>query len=211
VQVHAIGDAAIDQALDSFEAFLGKASPLEFPFRLNHVIATRPDQIERLNRVRPACDIQPIQSVSDMDMAPQRLGPTRARTAYAWKTLENLGLLMTGSSDGPVDTANLWISVDAAVNARKTDGSGQCWKQDERLNLDSALRMFTVNPYRAIGQGKRLGRIAAGLPADFAILDADPFSIATEDLHKIRVQTTLAGGLLTWGKCGDLPEMCFDF
>lgn len=210
VQVHAIGDAAIEQALDAFEAFFGKPSPLEFPFRLNHVIAARPDQQKRLGRLRTACDIQPIQGVSDMDMAPLRLGPTRVKTAYAWKTLENLGLLMMGSSDGPVDTANLWVSVDAAVNARKTDGSGQSWKQDERLDLDSALRLFTVNPYRVIGQGKRLGRIAAGLPADCAILDSDPFSIEPGNLHKIRVRTTFAGGLLTWGECRDLPEMCFD-
>ena len=133
VQIHAIGDAAIDQALDAFEAFSGRKSPLEFPFRLNHVIATRPDQFERLARIRPACDIQPIQSVSDMDMAPQRLGPGRVESAYAWKTLENLGLLLVGSSDGPVDSANLWISVDAAVNRRKLDGSGQVWKEHERL------------------------------------------------------------------------------
>lgn len=205
VQVHAIGDAAIDQALDAFEPFAGRKSPLEFPFRLNHVISTRPDQVERISRVRPACDLQPIQAVSDMDMAPQRLGPERVKTAYAWKTLENLGLLLTGSSDGPVDTANLWISVDAAVNRRKLDGSGQTWKEHERMGLDSALRLFTVNPYRVIGQGARNGRIMPGMSADFCILDRDPFSIPSDELHKVAVEGTFAGGHLTWDKSGGLP------
>lgn len=205
VQVHAIGDAAIDQALDAFETFSGRKSPMEFPFRLNHVIATRPDQVDRLARIRPACDIQPIQAVSDMDMAPQRLGPKREESAYAWKTLESLGLVLTGSSDGPVDSANLWTSVDAAVNRRKTDGTGQVWKENERLSLDSALRLFTVNPYRVIGQGKRIGRIAQGMSADFCILDRDPFSIPSEDLHKVIVEGTFAGGHLTWDRTGGLP------
>lgn len=207
VQVHAIGDAAIDQALDAFEAFAGRKSPLEFPFRLNHVISTRPDQFERLARLRPACDIQPIQAVSDMDMAPLRLGLERNRSAYAWKTLENLGLLLLGSSDGPVDTANLWISVDAAVNRRKLDGSGQTWKEEERLSLDSALRLFTVNPWRVIGLGKRFGRIAPGMAADFCILDRDPFAIPAEDLHQVTVEGTFAGGRLTWDRAGNLGQM----
>jgi len=206
VQVHAIGDAAIDQALEAFERFAGRKSPLEFPFRLNHVLVTRPDQFERLARVRPACDIQPIQAVSDMDMAPARLGPKRSASAYAWKTLEGLGLLLTGSSDGPVDTSNLWISVDAAVNRRKLDGTGQAWRESERVSLDSALRLFTVNPYRVIGQGKRIGRIAQGMSADFCILDRDPFSIPPEDLHKVLVEGTFAGGHLTWDRTGGLPE-----
>ncbi len=206
VQVHAIGDAAIDQALDTFESFLGKKTPLEFPFRLNHVIATRPDQFERLARIRPACDIQPIQAVSDMDMAPQRLGPKRESSAYAWSTLEKLGLVLTGSSDGPVDTSNLWISVDAAVNRRKTDGSGQTWKENERMSLDSALRLFTVNPWRVVGQGKRIGRIAKGMSADFCVLDRDPFLTPNEELHKTLVVGTFAGGHLTWDRTGDLPE-----
>jgi len=206
VQVHAIGDEAIDQALDAFEAFAGKQSPLEFPFRLNHVLSTRPDQFERLARIRPACDIQPIQAVSDMDMAPLRLGLERSRSAYAWKTLESLGLLLSGSSDGPVDTANLWISVDAAVNRRKLDGSGQAWKEEERLSLDSALRLFTVNPWRVLGLGERIGRIAPGMAADFCILDRDPFSIPAEDLHQVTVTGTFAGGLLTWDRDGNLGD-----
>lgn len=139
-------------------------------------------------------------------MAPQRLGPKREESAYAWKTLESLGLVLTGSSDGPVDSANLWISVDAAVNRRKLDGSGQVWKENERLSLDSALRLFTVNPYRVIGQGKRIGRIAQGMSADFCILDRDPFSIPSEDLHKVIVEGTFAGGHLTWDRTGELPE-----
>ncbi len=207
VQVHAIGDAAIDQALDAFEAFAGRKSPLEFPFRLNHVISTRQDHFERLARLRPACDIQPIQAVSDMDMAPLRLGLERSRGAYAWKTLENLGLLLLGSSDGPVDTANLWISVDAAVNRRKLDGSGQTWKEEERLSLDSALRLFTVNPWRVIGLGKQFGRIAPGMAADFCILDRDPFAIPAEDLHQVTVAGTFAGGRLTWDRAGNLGQM----
>lgn len=206
VQVHAIGDAAIDQALDAFEPYAGRKSPLAFPFRLNHVIVTREDTFERLARIRPACDIQPIQAVSDMDMAPLRLGPGRSRTAYAWKTLENLGLLLTGSSDGPVDTANLWVSVDAAVNRRKVDGSGQSWREEERLCLDSALRLFTVNPWRVIGQDRRIGRIAPGMAADFCILDRDPFAIPAEDLHEVTVLGTFAGGTLTSDRSGDLGE-----
>jgi predicted amidohydrolase YtcJ len=142
-----------------------------------------------------------------MDMAPARLGPKRSQSAYAWKTLEDLGLLLMGSSDGPVDTANLWISIDAAVNRRKLDGTGQTWKENERLSLDSALRLFTVNPYRVIGQEGRIGRIAPGMAADFCILDRDPFSIPSEELHKVVVEGTFAGGCLTWDRSGNLAEI----
>lgn len=198
-QIHMIGDAAIDQAIRVIEKVikdLGKKP--RYPIRFNHVIVCHPDQIERIKQFGAVLDIQPIQSFTDRFMAPARLGEGRMPHAYSFRRLYDSGLLITGSSDAPMEDANPWLGIWAAVcradeQGRPLDG----FKPDEVLTLGEALTIFTENPYKALGWNG-YGTISEGTKADFAILDRYPFQANAQTLRNVKVKNTYLEGRRTF-------------
>lgn len=200
VQIHMIGDAAIDQAIRVTEKVTKDiGSKPRLPIRFNHVIVSPSDQLEHLLKLNTVLDIQPIQSYTDRLMAPLRLGEKRMRHTYPFRRLYDSGLLITGSSDAPMEDANPWRGIWAAVC--RTDEKGRPlnhFKSDEVLTLEEALTIFTKNPYKAIGW-EGYGTITEGAKADFAILDCNPFETGVQSIRKVKAKATYLEGVKTYG------------
>ena len=199
IQIHMIGDAAIDQAVRICKKVvhdLGKKP--RYPYRFNHLIVSPPDQLEELKKLGVVVDIQPIQAHTDRNMAPVRLGEARMQHIYSFRRLYDSGLLITGSSDAPMERANPWIGIWTAVCRTEYDGSPLKWsKADEVLTLDEALTIFTRNPYRAVCWDG-YGTIAEGSHADFAILENDPFKEDSQKIRDTKVRATYLEGVQTY-------------
>lgn len=207
-QVHAIGDAAIDMFLDAVGAAGDRCdNPFGFSYRLNHVQLCRPDQIGRLAKVRPVCDIQPAMIPSDLGMLPSRLGAERADYGYFCKSLMNAGLVVNGSSDAGCDVMNPWRGIWAAVNRTDDDGNPPGgWKPREKTTLSEALRIYTWNPCLTTGTVASLGKIAPGYFADLAVLDRNIFDMDIRELGTVRSLATLTGGCLSHGEIAGWPS-----
>ena len=133
-----------------------------------------------------------------MNVAPARLGE-RIDWAYAWKRLVDAGLIVTGSSDAPVEEPNPMKGIWAAVCRTGEDGTpASGWNPSQKLTLDEALRLYTVNPALAVGKGRELGRLLPGYIADFAILDRNIFEIPAQELKNVQVRGTFLAGEKTW-------------
>ena len=196
VQVHAIGDAAIDQFIYALEG-IRDLPPLPggLRHRIVHVQVCRPDQIDSLVRLGAVCDIQPVFVPSDIHITAPRIGNERLGWAYAWKDLLRKGLLLTGSSDAPVEPTNPWRGIWAAVNRVEDNGQPEGgWLPDQKLTLDEALALFTTNPHRAAGTGDRFGAIKTGMAADIVILDRDIHRAPPETLREVKPVMTIVGG-----------------
>ena len=116
VQMHMIGDASIDQAIRVSKELLertGKAPA--YPLRFNHVIVSHPEQLDAMKSLGVVVDLQPIQAFTDREMAPERLGKKRMEGTYPFRRLYDAGLLVTGSSDAPIEHPNPWLGIWAAV------------------------------------------------------------------------------------------------
>lgn len=199
IQVHAIGDAAIDQFIDALEG-IRDLPPLPggLRHRIVHVQICRPDQMDRLMRLGATCDIQPVFVPSDIRITAPRIGEERLAWAYAWKDMLRKGLLLTGSSDAPVEPTNPWRGIWAAVNRiDDEDFPKGGWLPDQKLSLDEALALYTVNPPRAIGMGNRLGVIRPGMAADIVVLDRDIHMSPPETLREVKPVMTMVGGKIT--------------
>jgi predicted amidohydrolase YtcJ len=200
VQIHMIGDAATDQAIRVakrvYERLGGRPRR---PPRFNHVIVSPPEQLDDLVSLGVVIDIQPIQTYTDRFMAPSRLGPERMRQTYQFRRFYDSGLIMTGSSDAPMENPNPWRGIWVAVC--RTDSDGVPFKysrEDQALALDEALTIYTRNPYRAIGWDG-YGVIAEGASADFAILGNNPFEDDAQKLKDVKVRATYLEGVKTYG------------
>lgn len=200
VQMHMIGDASIDQAIRVSKELLertGKAPA--YPLRFNHVIVSHPEQLDAMKSLGVVVDLQPIQAFTDREMAPERLGKKRMEGTYPFRRLYDAGLLVTGSSDAPIEHPNPWLGIWAAVCG--TDEQGRLLresKMDEVLTLEEALALYTRNPYRALRWNGGFGTIAEGAPADFAILEENPFEMDVQRLKKLRVRETYLAGTKTY-------------
>lgn len=203
--LHAIGDRGLDQGLRCIAQVDGELGKPRLRERMNHVMVCRPDQRLLLADLGLFCDIQPSFVPSDMNMAAKRLGESRLPWGYAWRSLMDEGLVLSASSDAPVETVNPWMAL-WALEERRDWEEEHILAPEERLSVEEALPLFTWNPHRATGQGHRLGRLAPGYEADIAVVDRDISEARGRDLRETSVRYTFAGGRLSHGTLPGWPR-----
>jgi predicted amidohydrolase YtcJ len=201
VQIHVIGDRAIEQALRIVERVIHEEGEPKRPYRFNHSTYCPEPLVQKIGDLGIVVDAQPVQPFRNRLMAPARLGRERLPFSYAYRRFVDAGILVTGSSDGPIEDLNPWAGIWAAVN--RTDEAGKPMSYsppEDRLSLDEALRMYTTNPWIALGRGNEFGRILSGFGADFTVLDCDPFKLPPGNLRNVRHRCTFVEGNPTWGE-----------
>jgi predicted amidohydrolase YtcJ len=200
-RVHAIGDAAIDTILDLFEEVARVNGPREdrrFAVIHNQVIAG-PETAEREARLGVIAEMQPYHTIDDMRWMEERIG-ARARWAYAFRTLDEAGVLLSFGSDWPGTNA-AWYTVSplqgmyAAVTRETLDGTPEGgWFPEEKIDVETALRAYTVTNAWVGMVEDELGRVKAGFLADLVVLDRNPFEIDPRELKDVGVLMTITDG-----------------
>jgi hypothetical protein len=136
-----------------------------------------------------------------MPWAEARLGPTRIKGAYAWRTILAGGAHVVGGSDFPIEDVPPLEGVYAAVT--RQDAAGQPdggWYPEERLTLEQAIRLYTVEPAWASFQEAHRGRIVLGAVADFTAVDRE--LSPDRSLLDARVLWTIVGGKVVYDRGG---------
>ena len=202
-QIHAIGDEAIDTLLTMYESVLRRHGPRpagERRWRVIHAQVLRGPQVaDRMARLGLIAEVQPYHAIDDMRWMEERIGQ-RARWAYAFNTLRRAGVLVTFGSDWPGTNAAWYTAsplqgIYAAVTRQTLSGEPRAgWFPEERVDVEFALRAYTVNNAYAAGEERVKGKIAPGYLADLVMLDADPLRIAPERLKDVKVELTMVGG-----------------
>lgn len=198
VAIHAIGDLGNRMALDAFEkAQGGEKSPLRNRIEHSQIIAL--EDIPRFAALGVIAAMQPIHATSDMNMAEDRIGPQRILGGYAWRRLLDSGAIIASGSDFPVEKANPFLGLYAAVTRQDAAGLPQGgWFGDQALTRAEALHSFTLAAAFAAHQEDRLGSLEAGKWADFIIVDRDYFKIPAGQIDDIQVIQTWVGGQLVF-------------
>jgi predicted amidohydrolase YtcJ len=170
VTVHAIGDAAVRRALDLLER-LPRAA---VPHRIEHFQCVHPDDLGRAARAGIVASMQPAHLLTDIPLVDKHWG-RRGGGAYAFRSLLRRGTAVVFGSDVPVASVDPREGVFAAMERRPADGSpAGGWRLEERLGFVEVVRAYTVEAARASGTDRRLGRLQAGMEADFVAWEADP-------------------------------------
>lgn len=191
IAVHAIGDQAVRDALDAFELTAPVWRPLGLRQRIEHAQCVHPDDLPRFATLGVTASIQPAMAVTDRAVA-ERLWPERIERAYAYAALRDAGARLAGGSDAPVEPLAPLDGIRCAV--LRTRGEREPWRSEQALDLETALRAWTVVPAWLEGRERERGMLAAGLAADLVVLDRDP----ALDLAGARVIGTIARGRWTY-------------
>jgi predicted amidohydrolase YtcJ len=174
--LHAIGDRAVAAAAAKLRPFRTETGP--WP-RIEHASLVPPEVLPELERSRPALVVQPGFLWSD-DWLGARLGSERARWAYPFRTLEDRGYLLVGSSDAPYDPVDPWRGIRAAVHRRDPEGRSANPIPQEALSEEEALRLYGAHAGLALGV-PRLGTLEVGAPADLIVVRGPTVAAAIRD------------------------------
>lgn len=197
VAAHAIGDRAIDIAIDVLIDAQRRFGPPPEPHRIEHASCLRDDHLPLLAASGIAVTPQAMFVRQFGDQFVASLGEERARGVYRAKSLIDAGVLVAGSSDRPCIEGNPFEALSTLCQ-RKTL-SGEVFTPSEIVSPETALATYTREAARATGASKSVGMIRPGLLADFAILDNSPLSRDPAAIAEIEVLTTLVGGRPTHG------------
>ncbi|MFC5337111.1 amidohydrolase [Leucobacter denitrificans] len=192
--LHAIGDAAIDLALELIDEAQKLYGLLQAPCRIEHFGIARPDQVERGAKLGIAVTPQAgfIGPIGDQMM--DRVGADREAWLYRGRSIIDSGMILAGSSDLPVADNNLRRGMQSAVD-RLTE-TGRSLAADEAITPEDALRTHTEWAARATGQIGDKGTLERGKLADFAVFSESPVKAA--NIAEIDVVATVLGGELSY-------------
>ncbi len=192
--LHAIGDAAIDLALDLIEEAQERYGRLAVPCRIEHFGIARPDQVERAGRLAVAVTPQAGFIGPIGDQMADRVGPDRAPWLYRGRSVIDAGIVLAGSSDLPVADNDLRRGMQSAVD-RRTD-SGALLGPDEAITPEEALRTHTEWAAIATGRIGDVGTLERGKLADFTVFSASP--VDAPRIADLDVVATVLGGRLSY-------------
>ncbi|MFF2271910.1 amidohydrolase [Agromyces sp. NPDC058136] len=199
IALHAIGDAASSSALDALEhaiAVNGEPEGRPRRHRVEHLEYASPGTAERMARLGVTASMQPVHcDPAIMDNWIARLGDDRADRGFAWAEYRDAGALLAFSTDAPTAPhqalPNLYI---AATRRSALDPALDALSPQYALPLGDAVGHATRDAAASIREEHLRGRLADGLAADFAVLDADPFTGGDAVLLEARVIRTVVGG-----------------
>jgi len=202
---HAIGDKANRLALHQFAKSFAIFPENKERHRIEHAQVVAVEDIPLFKEYGVIPSMQPTHATSDMNMAEDRLGKERLKGAYAWQTFLDQGSRIAFGSDFPVELANAFHGLHAAVtrqNALNQPDKG--WIKSESVSRVQALKGFTLDAAYAAFQEQKLGTIALGKKADFIVIDKDYFKVSESEIRNIEVLQTFVNGINVFTKQKDV-------
>ncbi|MBN2185150.1 MAG: amidohydrolase [Candidatus Krumholzibacteriota bacterium] len=193
--IHAIGDRGNRIVLDQLEKTRSADGDYEMRDRIEHAQILSPGDIGRFHELGVIPSMQFTHCTSDMPWVEKRLGPDRIKGAYAWRSLVLSGCRIPGGSDFPVESIDPLLGIYAAVTRMDLEGNpAGGWNSGERLNIDEAVKAFTLDAAWAVHQEADRGSLEEGKLADFVILSDDIMNIPHGDIPAIDIIATILGG-----------------
>ena len=202
--LHCSGDAAVDIGLCAYEHSAQSGMP-DTVRRIEHfgMFQLTDAQLQRAAALVGhglRISVQPIWLTGLVKADIENMGATRARTGFKFKTLIDAGLEPAASTDMTgiyLGNVEPFTAMQAMVTRGSDDG---VFEPHEAISVENALRMWTIWPAKAIGEGEHRGSIEVGKLADMTVLTHDLFAVAPENIHTVGAAKTIVGGRVVFSR-----------
>ena len=192
IHVHSNGNGGNQATLDALERLMRLEPRADHRFTLQHYGMSTPEMARRLARLGGLASVNPYYLYARSEFNAPYVGSDRAYTAARLRTLVEAGVPTSLHTDTPVAPPDPLEEVWIAVN--RFGLSGKLRGPEERISVDQALRMVTLDAAFTLGVEDKLGSIAPGKFADFAVLEQDPYGVPKERIRNIKIWGTVVGG-----------------
>ena len=184
--IHAIGDKAVELAVQTLEESFGARGCRELRHRIEHASLTDQELVSKMGRLGITASVQPRFIFSD-SWAQERLGTERTKQLYPFASFIRNRVVLTAGSDCPVEDPNPFEGLWSATERPGLDSG-------EKLTVSQSIRAYTESPAYASFSDDIRGTLEPGKIADLVVIDRDPFECDSESLRKTRVLETIIGG-----------------
>ncbi len=192
INVHTNGNGGNRATINALDGLMAQKPRTDHRFALHHYGISTPEMARRVARLGGIASVNPYYLYARSEFNAPYIGTDRAYDAALLRTLVDAGVPTSLHSDTPVAPPRPLEEVWIAVN--RFGLSGEVRGPQERVSVDQALRMVTTEAAFAHGMEDKVGSIAPGKYADFAVLEQDPYAVAKEDIRDIKIWGTVLGG-----------------
>ena len=193
---HTIAESTLNAAITALE-HAAKVSPTAVRrHRIEHCVECPPSLMQRIKTLGAVIVTHP----ANLYYSGERYLATVEKSQLPWlyriKSPMAAGIKVAAASDAPVIPANPLMGIYGAVTRQAE--SGQVLQPEERITIQQALELYTVNAAYASFDEKIKGILAPGRLADMIVLSDDPLTVPPEKLKDIKVEMTIIGGEVVW-------------
>jgi len=192
---HANGDVAIDNTLRVYERLQREMPRRDSRFRLEHCTVVNDALIQRIKAL--GAIPTPFSSYAYYHGEKMKeYGPERVNHMFALRSFIDAGIRPTQASDYPPGPFEPMMALQSEVT--RTDSKGNVWGPKQRITVEEAIRVGTINGAYASYEENLKGSIEPGKLADLVVLGRDPFKVNPSELINIPVERTMVGGKWVW-------------
>ncbi len=195
IGIHANGDVTIDMVLKSYERVLGDWRGPNPRFRIEHCSLVNPDLLKRIK----AAGVVPTPFYTYAHYHGNKwpdYGNERMNNMFAHRSFLDYGIPVAPASDFTPGPYEPMMALQSMVTRK--DVQGRVWGEKQRISIEEALKVCTLNGAYASFEEHRKGSLTPGKLADFVLLDADPIRQDPDALQEIGVVATYLGGRATF-------------
>ena len=210
VATHAIGDQAIKIMLKAYKKVLTETDNskdekknLNHRFTIEHATLMPDESIELMKNLNVTASIQFSFSSTDCESIRRALGNDRIQYWNVWKTLQDQGITLVGSSDYPISTVSPFYGIQRIVTRKDVDGSPMGCNPDEVISVEKALELITINAAYNSFEEDIKGSIDVGKLADMVVLSEDIIEMGDTErcrkcIHNVDVEMTIIDGKMEY-------------
>lgn len=197
IHVHAIGDGAVKAALDGIAAARSANRESRLPHTLTHEQFVRPEDFPRFRELGVISALQLFWADAGNDTI-EILKPYLDAAIYKWQyparsILDNGGII-SGASDWPVSTANVFRAIYQAETRKGTEG---VLDFSQAMPREAMFYAYTRNSARAMNLDS-IGAIVPGNRADLVLLDRDVLTVSPEEMRDTKIVWTMVAGKIVY-------------
>jgi predicted amidohydrolase YtcJ len=189
IAMHAIGDAAVDQALTAYETALADLPRKDHRHIIIHADLIPPPMMDRAANMGIAIALQPnfLRWPQEPPAYLQKILGPRADELLPLRSLLDRGILISAGSDAPCTVPN---PIESLYNCCNHPNPSQS------VDIRQALKMHTLWAAKMGFDEDRYGSLAPGKAANFVALSENPLSLPVEKLRDLRILAVYLGGRL---------------
>ena len=199
VHIHAIGDAAVKQALDALEAMMRINPNWDRRPVIVHAQLICDEDVPRFKQLGVIANIQPLWCYMDpmnKELILPRIGSARNDSQYRLRTLIDSGATIAFGSDWPVTSEVPLRALGVPVN-RLAPGAkdAEGWNIAEAITVDESLTFYTKNAAYQMFREHERGSLEAGMKADFIVLEKNLFEIDPSEVSSVVINALYQNGV----------------
>ncbi|GKU82175.1 amidohydrolase [Niallia sp. NCCP-28] len=192
IAIHAIGDRAVEQVIQAYDKALQTYPRSNHRHRIEHSMITNKALLKKMKALEIIPILQPALVYQAGDVYQENLDSTLSSQVFAAKKMMDHHLSPAGSSDAPITPGSPFFAIYAAMS-RKTK-RGKVLAPENKITLDQALKMYTINAARASFDEANKGTLEVGKLGDMTIVPKGFMHFEENKIKDTKVLMTVIGG-----------------